>query len=131
MQYRKDAVQEGCSTGRMQYRTQDRKEFRTGVMQDRCNGGKYGFRIGGMQSVGCRTGGMQDWQNAGKKGCRKGGIQEKSRKIGKQERVEIWTRGIQERGNLGKEGYRKGGMHEGRNQDRRYTGKEGSGTGGV
>ena len=45
------------------------------MMQDRCNGGKYGFRIGGMQSVGCRTGGMQDWRNAerdsGKEGYRK------------------------------------------------------------
>ena len=27
MQYRKVAVQEGCSTGRMQYRTQDRKDL--------------------------------------------------------------------------------------------------------
>ena len=74
---------------------------------------------------------MQDWQNAGKKGCRKGGIQEKSRKIGKQERVEIWTRGIQERGNLGKEGCMKEGFRTVGIQERKEAELEGYRTAGM
>ena len=32
----------------------------------KCDAGKQGFRIGGMQGVGCRTGEMQDRRDAGK-----------------------------------------------------------------
>ena len=45
-------------------------------IQVRCDAGKYGFRIGGMQGVGrriggCRTGQKRDNRDAGLEGCRK------------------------------------------------------------
>ena len=46
-------------------------------IQVRYDAGKYGFRIGGMQGVGCRTDRMQDKRDARQDGCRKGGMQER------------------------------------------------------
>ena len=83
MQYRKDAALEGFGT--------------CGIYM--CDAGKQGFRIGGMQGVGCRTGEMQDRRDAGNEGCRKDGMQE---------RRESLSRGIQERRDWGLEGFRTG-----------------------
>ena len=41
-------MQDRCDTGQV--------SLRTGIILDRCDAGKDGFRIGGMQVVSCRTG---------------------------------------------------------------------------
>ena len=52
-------------------------KFEIQVTEVRYDAGKYGFRIGWMQGIGCRTEGMQDKRDARQDGCRKGGMQER------------------------------------------------------
>ena len=74
-------------------------------IQVRYDAGKYGFRIGGMQGIGCRTDRMQDKRDARQDGCRKGGMQE--------------------RRGAGKEGCGKGRMQERRHEEKEGLNQEG------
>ena len=96
MQDLRDAGQDGCSTGRMQYRKY-------------AEAGQEGYRKVGILDrwdsgpVGCRTRGIQDRREAGKEGCRKVAI----KKEGMQERKEECRKGgMQERRDSGLEGFR-------------------------
>ena len=97
-------------------------------MQNRCNAGKKGFRIGGIQGLECRTVRMQDRRDTGKERYRKGGNPDQRVTL---KEILGGTRGIWEWKYTGNEGKRLGGFRTVGKQHRRDAGQAGYRTGGM